>query len=355
MQWIDADSAERYLRESGRLQPGEQIQASVLAGGISNVVLRCHSNVRPAFVLKQSRPQLRTKDPWFCSPDRIWREIATLRLCTKLLKRSTIHSETCSITATVPELLFEDPSNFAFAMSAAPEPNATWKSALLQGNCSTTIADHCGSLLGSLHAETWHDPAVKQGFDDRQFFDALRLDPYYRFAAHADHEFRGPLQALIESVWNQRHSLVHGDFSPKNLLTFDDGCMLIDFEVGHYGDPAFDLGFFLTHLVLKAIHRQPNAHAYLELADRFWERYESIVRPRFEALPDASASWDHLQARSLQNLAGCLLARIAGKSKIDYPVTANTVRMIVRSLFREQPADWTNARRFIVQALQTLS
>lgn len=347
MRTIEAHSAEQYLRDSGRLEPHETISASMLAGGVSNVVIRCESNLRPAFILKQSRPQLRTADPWFCSPERIWREVATLQLCNRILCRPSMHAS----RAIVPELLFADHEHYAFAMTAAPEPHCTWKSSLLQGECSHDIAADCGTLLGTLHAETWHDSQVARQFDDRNFFDALRLDPYYRFAAEKDPEFRDDLLTLVESVWLQRHALVHGDFSPKNLLTFSEGCMLIDFEVGHYGDPAFDIGFFLTHLVLKAIHRLDDANAYLSLADHFWDRYAAVVQPRCDAITQVASTWNQLQARGLQNLAGCLIARVAGKSKIDYPVDAQAVRTIVRSLFRERPADWQAARPMIVDAV----
>ena len=49
-------------------------------------------------------------------------------------------------------------------------------------------------------------------------------------------------------------ALVHGDFSPKNVLVYNRQLILLDHEVLHFGDPAFDIGFSLTHFLSKALH-----------------------------------------------------------------------------------------------------
>ncbi len=105
---------------------------------------------------------------------------------------------------------------------------------------------------------------------DRTLFDELRVDPYYRtLAARRDPMPRRRSTRLIASLAAHPRSLVHADFSPKNLLVSAGGLMLVDFETGHYGDPAFDLGFFLSHLVLKACLQAPGTRRYLELTEQF--------------------------------------------------------------------------------------
>ena len=96
---------------------------------------------------------------------------------------------------------------------------------------------------------------------------------------------------------------------------------MVDFETGHYGDPAFDLGFFLSHLALKGVRAaaasggDAGEDAFFRLADTFWKRYRAQIAavesdPAFE---DAG-----LERRTVAHLAGCALARIDGTSPVDY-------------------------------------
>jgi len=274
------------------------------------------------FVLKQARNRLRVAQEWLCPLERIWREAEVLRQCENVLyaraaaqKGGPAGNGNRQIAATTPRLLWEDRENYTYAMSAAPPEHRTWKELLLAGETelSRDLAVACAELLALLHASTWNRKAVAAQFDDRSYFEQLRIDPYYRWliARHPDREPQ--LQRLIESVASNRRSLVHGDFSPKNLLVWPGQVMLIDFEVGHFGDPAFDLGFFLTHLVLKSIWAGERAAEYQGLASLFWQTYRhallrTIVNDEITAL----------EGRLALNLAGCLLARVDGKSPVDY-------------------------------------
>ena len=258
-------TAAEYLRASGRIEPSEPVQVSELAGGVSNVVLLVKLPARgERFVLKQARGQLRVKEEWLCPVERIWREVDVLRACGELLRIADcgLRNERAQAKVFdlfrpgVPGVLWEDRPNYCFAMTAAPARHRTWKALLLAGPSALDpyIASICGKLLGALHAGSWNDAALGAALADRTYFDQLRLDPYYRHAAKNHPDLAPRLAGLIDSVWSHRLCLVHGDFSPKNLLISREHVWLIDHEVGHFGDPAFDLGFFLTHLVAKAVH-----------------------------------------------------------------------------------------------------
>lgn len=335
---LDAANAESYLRGTGWIGPDERVSVRALSGGVSNEVLYVTRPDRPGedFVLKQARAQLRTPDPWFCGVDRIWREVEVLRICERLL--AVPRKDEDALVAQTPRILHEDRDNFAFAMTAAPAEHRVWKAELLEGQARPDIAAACGRLLGQLHAGSWLDAAVATRLDDRRVFDELRLDPYYRSVARAHSDYAPAFERLIDSVWQHRRCLVHADFSPKNLLVFRRGLLMVDFETGHFGDPAFDLGFFLSHLVLKAARFAPQHEAYLQLTNVFWREY----RAELSRCVDDGA-WSDLEHRAVQNFAGCAWARLDGISKIDYladPARRDVIRSLCQNLLEETNSDW---------------
>jgi len=343
MRLIDASNAEQYLHETHRVAREESLQVRELSGGVSNFVLLARRSSGEEFVLKQARPQLRVPLPWFCGVARIFREIDVLRLCERTFTNERSPTAPSSALAIqFPRVLFEDRENFLFGMTAAPSPHETWKERLLSGDADGAIASACGDLLGRLHAATWRDAAVARQFDDRQFFDDLRIDPYFRQIALVHADLRPAIQRLIDSVWENRFCLVHGDFSPKNLLVWNGGLMLIDFEVGHFGDPAFDLGFVLTHLVLKSLWAGGECERYLALLESFWSRYATALSATVSA-----ADMSELESRTAQNLAGCCLARVDGKSRVDYLADGDPARELSRQLFQQPPGSWNETYQMI--------
>ena len=324
---LTPQSALVYLRERSLLAPDEAAEIRELSGGVSSTVLLIHpQGDKVDFVLKQALPQLKVQQQWLCSPQRAWREVDVLQICSQLLKGES--------GIRVPDVLFDDRENYCFAMSAAPEGHKTWKHLLLAGEADAQIATACGCLLGVLHAKSWGGGPIPARLVDRSFFDALRLDPYYRRLAEVHPDLALALSKLIDETYATRQCLVHGDFSPKNLLVSPGEIWLIDFEVGHFGDPAFDLGFFLTHLALKAIHAAPRQDAYFQLIDAFWQSYQT----RLAAAASARELAD-LSRRAALHWSACLLARIDGKSPVDYltPAEQQHVRSLSRQLLVQAP------------------
>ncbi|MBP85210.1 MAG: phosphotransferase [Planctomycetaceae bacterium] len=331
MRLIDEHNAAAYLREQKLLGATEAVQIRELPGGVSNAVLHVERTEGDDFVLKQAREQLRVAEPWFCSVERIWREVAVLEVCDRILQLRPIGG----VTATTPRVLYADRENFLYTMTAVPA-HETWKQQLLRGDLDAAKAQACGELLGRLHAGTWNGANLSEELNDRQFFEDLRIDPYYRHVARNTPGLEAPINKLIESVYDNRLSLVHGDFSPKNLLVHEGGIVLIDFEVGHFGDPAFDLGFFLTHLILKAFNASPAHESYLNLAEQFWASYERPVR-----VVASDEAYRALCHRAVDDLAGCMLARIVGKSTVEYLSDDGhqSVRQLAREMLLSPPND----------------
>ena len=357
MRLLEQHNCADYLRETKLIGSTEEVSVQFLAGGVSNVVLLVKRGPEfDDFVLKQARGQLRVEQPWFCSVERIWREVETLRIC-----RNTLHDWTnasaqdrsdsaSQLNVVVPEVLFEDRDNYVFTMTAAPPGHATWKEQLLAGQFDEQIAYACGELLGRLHAGTWNDQTIAKQMGDRQYFIDLRVDPYYRSVATVHADLAPAMNELILSLDENRCCLVHGDFSPKNLLVWKQPSptvMLIDCEVGHYGDPAFDLGFMLSHLTLKAVFWRSKLPGLpkesLGLIWTFCSAYADAVRGTL-----SPQELHLLQRRLTRNLAACLLARVDGKSPVEYleRPQQELVRQVSRGLFSQtfeglqQVIDW---------------
>jgi 5-methylthioribose kinase len=249
-------------------------------------------------------------------------------------------------------VLWEDRENYAFAMTAAPMNHGVWKQWLLAGggaNFATNarnghIATACGRLLARLHSGSWRDATLSAELGDRALFDALRVDPYYRTIAAMHDDLRPHVERLIESLAENSLALVHADFSPKNLLVYPRGdrteLMMVDFETGHFGDPAFDLGFFLTHLSLKAFYFAPLSRPTIFLANQFWAAY-------FVALGHATAGDQReLARRAMQHLGACIVARLDGKSPVDYldePHRREAARRFGRELLLDPVDAWPAA------------
>ncbi len=324
MQLIDDRTAEAYLREKNLLAPEEKVTIRELTGGVSNFVIYVARSNNTDFVVKQAREQLRVAAPWFCSVERIWREVETMKVYTRLLAESTT---TPQVPTSTPTILFSNTDDFLYGMSAVAN-HETWKQQLLNGEASQDMASSCGWLMGRQHGGTWGGLQLPDSLHDRQFFDDLRVDPYYREVARVRSDLAPAIGRLIESLEDSTCCLVHGDFSPKNLLINESGLVLVDFEVGHFGDPAFDIGFFLSHLALKAF-RATDAYAkYLALIDAFRAAYSD----EFGRLV-STRELEAVEQRSGANLAACMLARVDGKSQVDY--LSELARTRVRDIARD--------------------
>jgi 5-methylthioribose kinase len=317
---LSADNAVEYLRQRGRVTGPATVEP--LGGGVSNAVLRVRTPER-LFVLKQSRPQLRTRDAWFSDLDRVWREMEVMQALAPLLPPHT-----------VPEVLFADRANYVFAMAQAPEGAKVWKQQLLAGDIDFAVGEHAGRILGRIHERTARDPSLVERFGDRTVFVQLRVDPFYRRIQERRPEVAAALAPLIDRLMSAREALCHGDYSPKNILTHEHGFTLVDYETAHLGDPTMDLGFCLSHLLLKAVKRSHDRERHFELTRRFWRGY---------AAEATFLSHAELQARGIEHCGVCLLARIDGTSPVEYLPEEDkraAVRRLGCLLLHERPRQW---------------
>ncbi|MDZ4698411.1 MAG: phosphotransferase [Rhodothermales bacterium] len=294
------DQLAEYLQARGLLPVGEEADMRVLAGGVSNKTVWLRRPEPPHWVLKQALPKLRVKDDWFSDPSRIHREAEGMRVLAGLAPAGVI----------LP-FVFEDEAAHILAMDAAPEPHTNWKSDLLAGVVEPSLVDAFGRILGQIHRR--FDAAtypVDGRLRDRSFFESLRLAPYYQASADRAPEAAAFLEVLIRETRATAITVVHGDYSPKNVLVHAGRLILLDHEVIHIGDPAFDVGFSLTHFLSKAHHLPEYRTSFVDAARRHWAAYAGEAR---------GAAWfDGMESRAVAHTLACLLARAVGRSPLEY-------------------------------------
>ncbi len=293
------DDLRTYLMRQMPQESGRAVFFEKLLGGVSNRTVKVTWDDGRGWVLKQALAKLRVNEDWFSSPDRIQVEARALRWLNRLAPPGT-----------TPSFVFQDPVNHLMAMEAVPEEHENWKSVLLSARVDPALFEQFGFLLGTIHRlSSESGPELRREFADTSFFASLRLDPYYLFTARRIPAAASFLNALAQETLSHKLSLVHGDFSPKNTLLYQDKLILLDYEVVHFGDSAFDVGFALTHFLSKAHHVRQKRAALAAAAELFWRVYFKEV----EAL-----GWDALESRTVRHTLACLLARVAGKSPLEY-------------------------------------
>ena len=288
-----------YLRATGRIDAAETPRIEVLQGGVSNRTVLLERASGEAWVLKQALAKLRVQVDWFSSPARIEREALGLR-----------HLAALAPPGAITPLVFLDPVPHVLAMRAVPRPHENWKRLLLAGTLDPDHVAQFARLLGTIHREAAARPNLADAFADRSFFESLRLEPYYGYAAEQVPEAAPFLRDLIAATRAHPVTLVHGDYSPKNVLVHAGRLVLLDHEVIHWGDPAFDLGFALTHLLSKAHHLPVLRTAFAAASIQFWRTYG-------ETVGEAAFAVD-LEPRAVRSTLGILLARVAGRSPLEY-------------------------------------
>ncbi len=293
---LTPDTIGAYLAEQGLAGDPAALSIRELGGGVSNLVSLIEGpGIR--WVAKQSLGKLRVKDNWVSQRERIFREAAAIQSLGSILDGA------------VPRVVHVDRANFLYLMTAAPVGSVVWKKSLLDGQVRVEVAEAAGRLLATMITASQQAPTFRAQFADRTVFDELRIDPYYRTTAARDPDVREALGQLIEDSWKIQTALVHGDYSPKNMLVRDDSIFLIDFEVVHWGDPAFDSAFLLNHLMLKSFHQPHYTELYFQSARAFWQALVAGLT--------GSAMVD-FEGMTVRHLGGLMLARMDGKSPVEY-------------------------------------
>jgi 5-methylthioribose kinase len=206
----------------------------------------------------------------------------------------------------VPKLVFLDPERFILVLERVPVGSTVWKSDLLAGVINPDIGLKLGATLASWHNYGEKNAEVKIKFMEDSLFEQLRIDPFYRFVAAKNPQIEVSIRKLINELEGDKTTVVHGDFSPKNIMVAtNDDVYILDFEVTHVGNPVFDLAFLIAHLLCKFFRTDDRLHAKLlaNTAISFVEEYQGVRR---------------ISPTLTKHAALIALARVEGKSPVNY-------------------------------------
>jgi aminoglycoside phosphotransferase (APT) family kinase protein len=327
-----------FVLRSGLVDPAKPVRYAPLTGGVASDIWRVESG-DATFCVKRALPKLRVAADWRAPIERSRYEAEWLK------------GASAAVPGAAPRILAEHPDATMFAMEyLAPQDHSWWKADLLAGKVDIAAARAVGDRLGRIHAAFARDPASPERFPTDNIFYDIRLEPYLIATAKVHADLAPRLEALAARTAATKRTVAHGDVSPKNILIGPKGPVILDAECAWFGDPAFDLAFCLNHLLLKCLV-QPKA------GTRYLRSFDALKSAYFEHVDWESAA--ELEARAGSLLPGLFLARVDGKSPVEY-LTDNAdkdaVRRVARALLADPPLKldavaqaWRTERRIAME------
>jgi tRNA A-37 threonylcarbamoyl transferase component Bud32 len=300
---------EEYLLNKKLINHGDGYEILYLTGGVSGTTALVTSG-EEEMIVKQALAKLKVAEEWLCDPARMEIEMKSNAVYHRLVPEN------------VPAVISYDEENYIFVREAAPEYCRMWKTDLMAGKLDFHIAKRVIDTLAIVHNACAIDEEVVKDFADNQIFYELRISPYIEFICEKHPSLVEYATPIIKELMESKITLVHGDYSPKNVVVFDETVYVTDYEVAHYGHPSFDLGFLCNHLILKSIHMK-------EFGDGFLGMLRYVLSSYFEKCNYMDK--ESLEESFLKLLPLLMIARVDGKSPVEYIVDPK-MKEFVRTL-----------------------
>ncbi len=309
---MDPEPMRHALERLGLLQEGETANLTPLTGGVASDIWKVDLPDQTVCI-KRALHRLKVKADWFVPIER------------NLYEWQYYQIADTAAPGAAPRLLAQDTETFLFVMEyLEPRDYPLWKHQLRDGVTHSDFAAQVGHRLATIHSYTAAHREIADRFPTDAIFYASRMESYLEASARAHPDLEHILHTLIHTTMHTKNALVHGDVSPKNILNGPRGPVLLDPECAFYGDPAFDLAFCLNHLLLKCLWTPSATPGFIACYKTLAETYLSGV------------DWEpaaEMEARTARLLPGLCLARVDGKSPVEY-ITTEDDRELVRTASR---------------------
>ena len=189
------------------------------------------------------------------------------------------------------------------------------------GSSTLDFAAAVGRDLAIIHARSAADPNIPAAFANDDTFEAIRIEPYLRATGRAHPELAARFDALAHTTLTTKRALVHGDVSPKNILQ----------RPGRAGVPRRRMRLVRRSRLRSRLLPQPSP-AQGRARRRRPDVATSPLFRRWRApisLASIGRAPTTLEARAAALLPALFLARVDGKSPVEY-LTRESERAAVR-------------------------
>jgi len=308
------------LSGAGLITPHEHLDIVPMTGGVSSDIRKVTAGDR-TWCLKRALDRLKVAAEWRAPVERNIYEVRWYRFANQVVPGSA------------PRVRCHDDAHMFFVMDYLdPVRHELWKEKLRRGRAETGDAAAVGDTLARIHSAAAGAPSLAAQFPRTDIFHDIRLEPYLLATAARHPDLAPRLEALCRTTADTRLTLIHGDVSPKNILIGAGGPVFLDAECACIGDPAFDLAFCLNHMLLKCLWNPAAVGAYLECYGSLRDAYIQGV------------DWEEpaaLEGRTAALLPGLFLARVDGKSPVEYITDEgdrDRVRRCARALLTAAPS-----------------
>lgn len=274
---LTPENLPEYLQNAGFIPRNEPVAVENVGDGNINWVRRVRT-AAGSWVVKQARPALERFPQYRSSTERI---VFEARFFSTVAPFDT--ENVC------PRVLRFDPEQRVLVLEDLGDAERL-DAALARGADVTSSASRLARFLGAVHRGTrdgelaarFANDEMRRLHGDHIFHLPFRENDFPLSARVAERaaELRADtaLVQTIDAVYRRylepHGCLLHGDVQPANVLLSAAGPKLLDAEIAHVGDPAFDIGQLLGHLLLPAAARaEPQAAGAVVAAS--WRAYES--------------------------------------------------------------------------------
>ena len=300
-----------------------------LEGGVSSEVFKVKTK-KKLYCLKRSLPKLRVKKDWFVNTNRLKYEYLWLKHCKSIIPNG------------IPNVYkFSSKKDFLILQYLDEKKYKNLKIQLLEKKINYKIIEKISKDLFKIHINSTNKYIKKKFSKNSKNFYDLRLDAYFKEVGRMHPSLNKKIKNIIENYKINSSTLVHGDFSPKNMLIFNKTIKYIDAETCNYGDPVFDVVYFANHLLIKSIH-------IIEKKKQFINCYSIFLYTYIKSLKIDER--DKFFKRCVAMIPIMLLARIDGKSPVEYikkNAIKNKIRLLSFRLINNPPKSFEKLIKYI--------
>ena len=284
-----------------------------LEGGVSSEVYKVVTK-KKVFCIKRSLRKLLVKKEWIVDQNRLYYEFLWLKHCKKILIEN------------IPETFeYNDEKKYVVMEYFDDKKFKTLKELYFQKKISFNAIKSISRNLFDIHLLSSNEKTKKIFKKNNTNFYDLRLDPYFNEVARVYPNLKKIVEKINRDYKYFSSTLVHGDFSPKNILINNNKIIYLDAECCNYGDPVFDLVFFSNHLIIKSIYFKSEKSKFLKAYKLFYDQYLNSL---------SKIDKKNYLVRIFNMTPIMLLARVDGKSPVEYIISDKLKNVIREKSFK---------------------